>query len=149
MPDPARRGSRTKASSTAAAAAVSATIAHEAEAPRRDLLPDIEEINSSLRSSADRGDAIDPTPEDIVATKKRGFRFGFWFVLVLILVLWLIYFFSDHLKTLAPSMAGTLDSYVSTVDNGRIWLDRTVQGVTEKIAAEPDAATETDASDSN
>ena len=116
---------------TAAAAAATAA------ATRKELLPDIEEINSSLRSSADRGEDIPPTPEDIVATKKRDFRFGYWMVLLLIIALWLIYLSADQLKGLVPSMADTLDSYVETVDNGRLWLDRKVQGLTEQIEAAP------------
>jgi len=115
---------------TAAAAATAA-------ATRKELLPDIEEINSSLRSSADRGDQIAPTPDDIVATKKRGFRFGFWTVVLIIIVLCLIYIFADQLKGMAPSMADTLDGYVETVDNGRLWLDSKVRGFTASMETAP------------
>lgn len=121
-----------------------------AAATRKELLPDIEEINSSLRSSADRGDQIDPTPEDIAATKKRGFRFGFWLVFLFIGAMWLIYLLADQIKSIVPAMAGTMDQYVETVDNGRLWLDRTVQGFTDQMDTVPEDTTpEPDTSESN
>lgn len=127
---------------------VATAAAATAAATRKEMLPDIEEISSSLRSSADRGDVIDPTPEDIVATKKRGFRFGFWTVLILIVLLWLIYLFADMLKEMVPSMAAPLDGYVEKVDNGRLWLDGMIMGLTQSMQDAP-ADTQPATPDSN
>jgi predicted Zn finger-like uncharacterized protein len=98
-----------------------------ASASRRDLLPDIEEINSTLRSTSDRRDdeETESTPEPVARSRKRGgFRTGFMLVLMLALVLLLIYVFAPQIGTQVPALAELLDTYVSKVDAGRVWLDR-------------------------
>lgn len=124
---------------------VAAATAAAAAATRRELLPDIEEINSTLRSSADRGEVVDPTEEDIIETKRRGFRFGFFSVLLIIAILWVVYVFADQISAIVPSLEGTLNSYVETVDNARLWLDLKVQGLMETMedAPAPEATEDT------
>ncbi len=112
-------------------AAVAATVTSAGS--RKELLPDIEEINSSLRSNAERGDRMIPEPEEVEEEQRRGFRFGFLSVLVVILVLTGIYIFAPQLSKAVPSMAGALDSYVAGVDAARIWLDIKVQALLEAI----------------
>jgi predicted Zn finger-like uncharacterized protein len=90
--------------------------------PRRDLLPDIEEINSTLRPDRDRAPprrAPDPkAPEPA----SKGFRRGFALMLLLALALLMAYVFAPRLAELVPAAAGPLAGWVATVDAARAWL---------------------------
>ncbi|AXI47783.1 hypothetical protein C1J03_18280 [Sulfitobacter sp. SK012] len=94
---------------------------------RRDLLPDIEEINSSLRSSSDQdeGGASDQTRIDAPThqRKKRGFRSGFMLIVLLALILSAIYLFAPQLSAAVPALEPTLTQYVALIDQGRVWLN--------------------------
>lgn len=139
--DAAKRVARLKGEETPTESTAALTAA-AAAASRKELLPDIEEINSTLRSSADRGETIDPTPEDIVATKRRGFRFGFFSILIILAILFAIYVFADQISAMVPSLEGTLNSYVETVDSARLWLDLKVQALSASMESAPTEAAE-------
>ena len=133
------RIARLKGEAPDVAAAVAATVASS----RKELLPDIDEINSTLRSSSDRPEN-DPLPEEVAEQERRGFRFGFVSVLMLIIVLALIYIFADLIAAQVPALAGVLESYVEMIDALRIWVDVQIQGLLTSLegteAAAPDAA---------
>ena len=118
----------------AAAAAASAAAVAADNASRRELLPDIEEINSSLRSDAERASAGEHT--DDTQAKRKGFRRGFLTVLIIIAVFVLIYIFADQIADAVPALADTLKTYVDTIDVWRIWLDDKAQTMLLSIAAE-------------
>lgn len=105
-------------------AAVAATVASS----RKELLPDIEDINATLRPGSERAD-VDPLPEEVEEKQRRGFRFGFLSVMGGIIVLSLIYLFADQIAEAVPALKGALDSYVAAVDNLRIWLDVKIKGL--------------------
>ena len=93
---------------------------------RRDLLPDIEEINSTLRPGSVARDehdaaAIAPVPD------RAAFRTGFFSVLLAALVLVILYAMAPQLAVRFPGAAPTLTAYVSTVDALRLWLDGLMQ----------------------
>ncbi|SEW38793.1 MJ0042 family finger-like domain-containing protein [Cognatiyoonia koreensis] len=132
----AKRIARLQGEEEKAAADTAAAAAAAAAASRKELLPDIEEINSTLRSSAERGETVDPTPEEVAQTKKRSFRFGFFTVLILLAIFWAIYLFADQIAQSVPSLAGALEGYVELVDNGRLWLDLKVQELSASMEAE-------------
>ncbi|MBM2291705.1 zinc-ribbon domain-containing protein [Sulfitobacter pseudonitzschiae] len=92
---------------------------------RRDLLPDIEEINSTLRSTGDRQIAKgDPAPDAPVRErKKRGFRRGFFTSLLIVAVLTVIYVYSPQIVAAVPALEPVMTGYVGTVDQARVWLD--------------------------
>ncbi|MGX9351272.1 zinc-ribbon domain-containing protein [Shimia sp. W99] len=101
-------------------------MAQKAES-RRELLPDIEEINSTLRGSSEA--SLSPNADPAVsseASRKRGFRIGF--VIVLLLALLAILAYSKHQEIAAayPPAAPYLESFVSGANNGRVWLDSQV-----------------------
>ena len=121
---------------TTTAAATAATAAAAAGASRRELLPDIEEINSSLRSDVERAQDGEASDASAVDKKRRGFRLGFVTMLLIILVFVLTYIYADQIATMAPTLADTLKSYVDAVDVGRIWLDDTVQSILQSIASD-------------
>jgi len=108
--------------------AVAATVA---SASRRDLLPDVDEINSTLRSTNDRAET---THEDYyddelepVARPRGRFRRGFWMMVLAALVLFLLYIFSPQIIKALPALESTMTSYVAMVDSLRVWLDGKVQ----------------------
>lgn len=107
---------------------------HEAElvstglGSRRDLLPDIEEINSTLRSTSDRHistDAAGVAP----ARKKRGFRRGFFAMVLIAIILAALYIFAPAIAKAVPQVDPYLSNFVAFVDQGRGWLDGQVQGL--------------------
>ena len=102
-------------------AAVAATVT--AAGSRRELLPDIEEINSSLRSNAERGESPISEPEEIIAEKRRGFGFGFVITLLIVAFLAALYVLAPELTLAVPDIADPLVTYVEWVDAGRIWVD--------------------------
>ena len=92
---------------------------------RRDLLPDIEEINSTLRASADRAKDADDEIEALpnLRQKRGGFRSGFVLVMILAVVSSMAYIMAPRIIAQIPGSAPTLRAYVSAVDAGRLWLD--------------------------
>lgn len=92
---------------------------------RRDLLPDIEEINSSLHSAGtDPHQSIDEAP-----ARRGGFSLGFMTVLIIALIAVLIYAFAPQIGRTMPALEPGLTSYVTAIDSLRIWLDSTVRGL--------------------
>jgi hypothetical protein len=97
--------------------------------PRRDRLPDIEQINSTLRSNSSRspdGDA--GQTGQIEAQEARSSRTGFSLVLLIVALLVLIYVFAEPLAETVPQLQPTLQSYVAIVDSWRLWLNQQIDG---------------------
>lgn len=102
----------------------------QGSAPRRALLPDIEEINSTLRH--DRGQTAGPTPTAALDTPQKerrsgGFMRGFALMLALAAVLSLIYVYAPEIAQTLPQADPYLSSYVAWMDDARLWLDGQVQ----------------------
>ena len=93
---------------------------------RREMLPEIEEINSTLRASSERRSgpsaAIAESMDDTGA-RKSGFRSGFVLMLVVAVALLAAYVMAPKLQQQFPAAAGVLQAYVAAVDAGRVWLD--------------------------
>lgn len=91
-------------------------------ATRKELLPDIEEINSTLRTGTDRQPA--ETPAALPQPRERaGFRSGFSLMLLLAVVLTVLYVMAPRLAAQIPALDGPLAAYVGTVDQARVALD--------------------------
>ncbi|GGH42875.1 thioredoxin [Frigidibacter albus] len=104
-----------------------AEIAAANRPPRRELLPDIEEINSTLRATSERGrEAAAVDAPETLRRRRSGFRLGFGLSLGLVLVLLGVYLSAPRISAQLPGAAPALAGYVGAVDRGRIWLDRTV-----------------------
>jgi hypothetical protein len=102
---------------------------------RRDLFPDIEEINSTLRSTADRtAEAMVIYPEDV--DQRRGRWVGFSTVLVIFGILAAIYAFAPAVIRTVPQSTAVVTRYVEIVDDGRLWLDLRLQGVLQRMQGE-------------
>jgi predicted Zn finger-like uncharacterized protein len=95
-------------------------------AARRDLLPDIEEINSTLRASSENRGNEPFTSAQSKAEQVEpdtGFRSGFTLMLLVAVVLTAVYLAAPRLAEQFPAGKPALDSYVSGVDAARVWLD--------------------------
>lgn len=104
---------------------------------RRDLLPDIEEINSTLSASSERND--DGTVLAPETRKERARRSGFrttFSVLVLIaVILVLLYILAPFLAEKVPALEGILGAYVSAANAFRAWLDSTITSASGRLNA--------------
>ena len=94
-----------------------------AGAARRDLLPDIDMINSTLRSDADRGAAHAGDDEEMVVERRRGFRMGFGIILLLVAALIGLYAAAGWLAQTVPALAPLLAAYVEMANGFRAWID--------------------------
>lgn len=105
-----------------------------AAATRRELLPDIEEINSSLGKSTPRPATTQRSAiPDETSKGRRGFRLGFSVVLLIAMGALLAYTNGPSLAQRVPSIAPMMSSYVSSVDQGRLWLDIRVQALLKQL----------------
>jgi predicted Zn finger-like uncharacterized protein len=105
-----------------------------AKAPRRELLPDIEEINSTLRATSERGgDAAARDAPETIRRRKSGFRLGFSLSLLVALFMLAAYALAPFLSERMPGLAPALSGYVATVNKGRIWLDEKMRVSTEAM----------------
>lgn len=109
--------------------------AAEKPAARRDLLPDVEEINSTLRPSEQPADtAVGPDDDaDEAPTSGGGFRAGFLLVMTVAILAAGVYVSAPKLAGLVPSLSDPLASYVAAVDGVRVQLDGLMQKATTAI----------------
>ena len=100
---------------------------------RREMLPEIEEINSTLRASSEKrageaaavADTMQPAK-----TKGAGFRNGFSLMLLLAVLLLVAYVMAPELSQQIPALAGPLKAYVAMVDQARLALDGLLRAAT-------------------
>ena len=86
------------------------------EEPRRDLLPDIEEINSTLRTSARE-------PEAAEASRRSGFRVGFLLVLFVTVAAIFTYSQAPAIARALPESEPTLTAFLDWTNGMRDRLD--------------------------
>ncbi len=110
-------------------------------APRRSLLPDIEEINSAIASSPDHGD--DPSPVATAqrrAREARSARMGFGIAVGIFAILTILYAQGPRIASAVPAFAPAFDAYVGVIDTGRLWLDGALRAAVAP-SADPDQST--------
>ena len=92
---------------------------------RRDMLPDIDEINSTLRngSSGRAGNRGDVASAPDTPRKKGGFSRGFMVAVILGLAALVLYMNAGRLAQGVPQAEPALTAYVGAVDQARLWLD--------------------------
>jgi hypothetical protein len=91
---------------------------------RSELLPDIDEINSTLTNEPDEDESY--YDEDFVSDgtrHRRGFRFGFSLVLMFFAVMILLYLLAPLITARVPSLEPALASYVDWGNGVRLWID--------------------------
>jgi hypothetical protein len=99
---------------------------------RRDLLPDIEEINSTLRATSERNQSIDNDPA-LDRAKNSGFGGGFGAVMVLMAIGLGVYLGAAKLAEAVPEAAPALESYVAGIDSARLWLDAKMNEIIQSM----------------
>lgn len=105
-------------------------IAHPEEprpVSRKEMLPDIEEISSSLRQSDQTEDhgslaGLNRSPRH----KAGGFTRGFAVAIILVVALMMIYANAPAIADSLPEADPMLSAFVALVDQGRFWLQETI-----------------------
>ncbi len=103
---------------------------------RRDLLPDIEEINSTLRATTDRQDLLAETgnlSSETRRQRRRGFRFGFGLVLLLTAIAIVLYVYTPQIIAKYPQTQSLLGPYVESVNEMRNWLETIMEKATDSM----------------
>jgi predicted Zn finger-like uncharacterized protein len=101
---------------------------------RRTILPDVEEINSTLRpTDVPQDDSVAAEAMAPVAEGRSSFRSGFLLVLTVAILGAALYGSADAIAQAVPSLAGPLKAYVSFVDSLRLQLDGLMQSATVAI----------------
>lgn len=124
--------SRKPAETVVPVAAVAEVESDDKLANRRDRLPDVEEINSTLRpTEAAQEVAADGMP--VAAEGRSSFRSGFLLVMTVAILGSAIYGSADAIASAVPALAGPLKAYVGFVDGLRLHLDGLMQSATVAI----------------
>jgi hypothetical protein len=129
------RGEPENADADAVSAAVGAAMTQNANAPRRELLPDIEEINSTLRPDNTANAAVNYDAD--TERPRGGFKRGFMYVVIIALVALAIYVFAPQISAAVPQVEPYLTSYAEWVDGLRILLDQKLQQLIERAQSPP------------
>lgn len=97
-------------------------------AAQRGLLPDIEEINSTLRA------INEPREEDAYAeadpaddVERRGFRTGLVLVIFVAVLMWSAYVSAPGIVSVLPASESIVQAYVGAVDRARLGVDALLQ----------------------
>lgn len=106
-------------------------------AARRDLLPDVEEINSTLRPSEEpEPEFVGGLPEAELREGRGAFRAGFLLVISFAILGASIYITADWIAARVPALAGLLAAYVSLIDALRLGLDGLMRSATQLISGD-------------
>ncbi|GGH35349.1 MJ0042 family finger-like domain-containing protein [Cribrihabitans marinus] len=91
---------------------------------RRGLLPDIDEINSTLRNEGETS-VVASTDEEAEDRQKRsgGFMRGFVLMILIGVILAVLYLNAAQISASVPQAEPMLNAYVALVDQARVWLD--------------------------
>ena len=99
---------------------------------RRDLLPDIDEINSTIATGT-ASDSVDRSARDGTRVTdqpaRSGFGRGLRMAILLALIATALYLFAPQLADAVPALADPLAAYVGAVDQMRTMLNEQVSGV--------------------
>ena len=102
-------------------------------ATRRDLLPDIEEINSSLKGGAEPPVLTEAEVEQIGQSNARGFRSGFAIAMLVAVLGLAAYVAAPRLVAMVPATEGAVNAYVGAIDSARLWLDGLMRQATDAV----------------
>ena len=102
-------------------------------ATRRDLLPDIEEINSSLKGGAEPPVLTEAEVEQIGQSNARGFRSGFAIAMLVAVLGLAAYVAAPRLVAMVPVTEGAVNAYVGAIDSARLWLDGLMRQATDAV----------------
>jgi hypothetical protein len=89
------------------------------------MLPEIDEINTTLRASTERraGDAGAVSDSLPASGGKSAYRSGFVLSVVIGALVVALYVMAPRLAQQIPGLDGVLTGYVAAIDAARLWLD--------------------------
>ena len=103
-------------------------------ASRRELLPDIEEINSTLRASSEpRGDTAEAGTGASGDAERRGFRAGFVLIILIAVLMWSAYAMAPRIVAAVPAAETAVQAYVAAVDRARLAVDAALQSASRSL----------------
>lgn len=121
-------------------AAIAAAAPAIAERPksRRDMLPDVEEINQTLRASNERREmrSVQADLEDD-DEPTGGFGRGFIYTILLFAIAAALYVYAPQAGEALPQIKAPLDNYAAMVDQLRAWLDAQIATLMGMINGAP------------
>ena len=129
-------GIESAAPPAAAAPAAAAFAVEDKPSARRDLLPDVEEINSTLRPSETESALDDGVDGPAAAHSGRGFRSGFLWVMTIAMIGAALYLVAPALSRAVPALADPLESYVTMINGLRLELDGLMRTATLALDAD-------------
>lgn len=97
---------------------------------RREMLPEIDAINSTLRASSEKrsgGAAAVSATMQPTGARRGGFRNGFVLIVLLAALGMAAYVLAPKIVAQMPATAGAMQAYVAAVDAGRLGLDGLLQ----------------------
>lgn len=128
---------RGKAEPPADAAVAAKSAAEGEDGPTgRELLPEIEEINSTLRDAGESRDVDEGAVASTIEEGARGggFRDGFLAVMVLVILGGALYLAAPFVAARVPALQPAMMAYVHAVDGLRIGLDALVRGLSNWVS---------------
>ena len=103
---------------------------------RRDLLPEIDEINSSLRAASEKRTGESAAVSDMMLENNKGrssFRTGFLLIVLVAFIAMLAYVMAPKIVAQMPGTETAMTSFVHAVDVGRARLDSSLRGLIVSI----------------
>lgn len=100
---------------------------------RRDMLPDIEEINSSLKGADSAASSLPELEPAQASASGSGFRSGFVLSLLVAAVAVAAYVMAPRISEQIPAVSGAMTAYVGVVDDARLWLDGIMRAATASL----------------
>jgi predicted Zn finger-like uncharacterized protein len=104
------------------------------DATRGNLLPDIEEINSTL-AAAPGGQGSDSDARDEQIRRRSGFRRGFTYAILVFAVMALVYVFSAKIAETVPQTGPALAAYVDWINGLRSSVDAMMLRAVDKLTS--------------
>ncbi|ARE41278.1 MJ0042 family finger-like domain protein [Rhodovulum sp. P5] len=107
---------------------------------KRERLPDIDQINSTLSASSDR-------VTDMAAWKRErdsrrsSFRSGFLGVVAIAAMVIAVYALAPQIAGLHPMLEPPMTAYVSVIDGARAWINETVPALVARLVDQLPATT--------
>jgi len=105
-----------------------------AESPRSELLPDVEEINSTLRAAEDRGDDAEiATPQPLVEQPRRSGRTLSRLIILAAILAVIVYALAPRIAEYLPGAEPYLAAYVDWTNSVRAQINGLISMAAEKI----------------
>ncbi len=109
---------------------------------RSEMLPDIDEINQTLRAATDRRPAETPEGRAPAADPdtQSGFSRGLSIGILIVVLAVALYIFAAPIAESVPALAPFLETYVAQANDLRVWLQTTLEGLGAMVGGTSDAA---------